>query len=126
LYRSGVRAHMDQMEQYDANAKIAVASQDTYLSNNPFVSAKALEQINTQYWISSFLNGSEVWANFRRSGFPTLIPNSYAAADPSVKGGFIRRLPYPSREAAVNPANLNAAIARMGPNNLATRIFWDK
>ncbi len=125
-YRTAVRAHMDQMEQYDTNAKIALASQDTYLANNPFVPARALEQINTQYWISSFLNGSEVWANFRRSGFPALTPNTYAAADPSVKGGFIRRLPYPSREAAVNPANLNAAIARMGPNNLATRIFWDK
>lgn len=126
LYYSGVRAHMDQMEQYDVTAKITSSSQDNYLLQNPFILSKGLEQINTQYWISSFLNGHEVWANFRRSGFPSLVPNSYAAADPAVKGGFIRRLPYPSREAAVNPSNLNAAIANMGPNNLATRIFWDK
>jgi hypothetical protein len=96
------------------------------LLNNPFDQAKALEQINTQYWISSFLNGHEVWANFRRSGFPKLTPNSYAAADPAVKGDFIRRLPYPSREAAVNADNFKAAITHMGLNNLATRIFWDK
>jgi len=126
LYEEGVRAHMDQMEQYDPSAKIPSASQDAYISANPFNTGEALEQINTQYWISSFLNGSEVWANFRRSDFPALVPNPYPAADPAVKGGFIHRLTYPSREASVNKDNFNAAVAHMGPNNLATRIFWDK
>jgi hypothetical protein len=101
-------------------------SQEAYLAANPFEINKALEQINTQYWISSFLNGSEVWANFRRSGFPDLEPNPYPAADPAVKGGFIHRLTYPSREASVNSANYSAAVSHMGPDNLATRIFWDK
>ncbi|MEO8583977.1 MAG: SusD/RagB family nutrient-binding outer membrane lipoprotein, partial [Flavitalea sp.] len=120
------RAHMDQMEQYDPSAKIPTASQDDYLIANPYNASKALEQINTQYWISSFLNGSEVWANFRRSDFPVLTPNTYPAADPAVKGGFIHRLTYPSREASVNKDNFNAAVSNMGPNNLATRVFWDK
>lgn len=126
FYNVGVRANMDQMELYSASAKISSASQDSYLAVNPFDSVKALEQINTQYWISTYLDGPECWANFRRSGFPNLLPNPYPAADPAVKGSFIRRLTYPSREAAVNQDNLKAAIARMGPDNLATRIFWDK
>src|SRR4051812_14623106 len=60
-------------------------------------------------WVSSFLNGSEAWANFRRSGFPALAPNPYPSADPAVKGGFIHRLVYPVRERSVNTANYNEA-----------------
>ena len=126
-FEAGVRAHMDQMAQYDATATISVADEDAYMLANPFDPANALEQINTQYWIASFQNGSEAWANFRRSGYPALTPNPYPSADPSVAGGFIHRLVYPAREKTVNTDNYNAAVTRMGgQDNLATRIFWDK
>ncbi len=126
LYNTGVRAHMNQMAQYDVTATIATAAQDSYLAANPFIAATAFQQINTQYWIASFQNGAEAWANFRRSGYPALTPNPYPSADPAVKGDFIHRLVYPVRELSVNTANYNAAVARMGADNLATRIFWDK
>jgi hypothetical protein len=126
FYNAGVRAHMDQMKQYDVTATIPSSSVDAYLAANPFNPATALDQINTQYWVSSFLNGSEAWANFRRSGFPTLTPNPYPSADASVKGGFVRRLVYPVREQSVNSENYQAAVSRMGADNLSTRLFWDK
>ncbi|MDQ6889507.1 MAG: SusD/RagB family nutrient-binding outer membrane lipoprotein [Bacteroidota bacterium] len=126
FYDAGVRAHMDQMKQYDALATISAASEDAYLLANPFNPAMALQQINTQYWIASFQNGSEAWANFRRSGFPALTPNPYPGADPAVAGDFIHRLVYPVREQSVNTNNYNEAVARMGADNLATRVFWDK
>jgi hypothetical protein len=125
LYEAGVKAHMDQMAQYDATAAIPAADQDDYLLANPFVADNALEQINTQYWISSFQNGSEAWANFRRSGYPALDLNPYPSPDPSVIGDFIHRLVYPAREKSVNSASYNAAVSSMGADNLATRIFWD-
>lgn len=125
LYEAGVRAHLNQMATYDVLATIPAASQDAYMTANPFVPAKALEQINNQYWLSSFLNGSEAWANFRRSGFPTLPVNMYPGKDPSVKD-FIKRLVYPVRERSVNEANYKEAIARMGPDELGTPVFWDK
>lgn len=125
FYNAGVKGHMDQMAQYDPSTAISVASQDAYLAGNPFNAANALEQINTQYWIASFLNGSEAWANFRRSGFPALTPNPYPGADAAVKGDFIRRLVYPVREQSVNTANYQEAVARQGADNLATRLFWD-
>lgn len=126
LYVAGVKGHFDQMSKYDVSATIPAASQDAYLAANPFDAARALEQINTQYWIASFLNGSEAWANFRRSGFPALQPNTYPAADASVKGDFIHRLVYPVREQSVNSTNYKEAAARIGADNLATRIFWDQ
>lgn len=124
-YDAGVKAHMNQMAQFDVSAVIPAASQDAYLVANPFSTATALSQINTQYWISSFLNGSEAWANFRRSGFPALTKNPYPGADPSVKD-FIRRLVYPVREKSVNTVNYNEAISRQGPDELGTHVFWDK
>lgn len=126
FYDEGVRAHMNQMKQYDVSATIPTVSQDAYLLANPFNPLMALEQINTQYWIASFQNGSEAWANLRRSGFPGLTPNPYPGADGAVTGGFIHRLVYPVREKSVNTTNYNAAVASFGEDNLATRIFWDK
>lgn len=125
-YNAGVRAHMNQMTQFDASAAVPSASQDAYLAANPYTAGTELQQINTQYWIASFLNGSEAWANFRRSGYPVLQPNPYPSSDPSVKGDFIHRLPYPVREQSVNSANYGVARDRIGGDNLASRIFWDK
>ena len=94
-----------------------------------FDPARALEQINEQYWVASFRNWSEAWANFRRSNYPQLQPINYPGEDPSVKtpaaGGFIRRLTYPAREVSVNSTSVQEAATRMGGDNLGTRIFWD-
>jgi len=123
-YNAGVTAHMEQLASYDPGSAVPAAAIQAYLIANPFDPAKALEQINTQYWIASFLNGPEAWANFRRSGFPQLTPNPYPGKD--IKGNFINRLTYPNSEISVNTVNLNAAIARMGPDNLDTKVWWDK
>jgi len=52
---------------------------------------RALEQINEQYWVASFLIWGEAWANFRRSGYPHLSPINYPGADPSVKSNLLCR-----------------------------------
>lgn len=124
-YNAGVTLHMQQMASYDAGSAVAAGDITTYLATNPFNVSTALQQINTQYWIASFLNGPEAFANFRRSGFPVLAPNPYPTADiPS--GTFIRRLTYPTSEISVNTTNVNAAIAAQGADKLDTKIWWDK
>ncbi|MDT7830341.1 SusD/RagB family nutrient-binding outer membrane lipoprotein [Pricia sp. S334] len=123
-YAAGVRAHMEQMAAYDPDSAIPTADIDAYLAANPFDASNALEQINDQYWVSSFMNGPEAFANFRRSGFPALTPNPYPAQD--ITGDFINRITYPTDEIATNNENLSAAVARMGPDNLDTKVWWDK
>lgn len=123
-FRAGVRAHMEQLATYDANSAVPQAAIGDYLAANPLDPSKALEQINTQYWVASFLNGPEAWANFRRSGYPLLAPNPYPGK--TISGTFIRRLTYPNSEISVNPENIKAAIAAQGPDNLDTRVWWDK
>ncbi len=123
-FQEGVRAHMEQMASYDSGSAIPVADIDAYIAANPFDASNALEQINNQYWVSSFMNGPEAFANFRRSGFPALTPNPYPAQD--ITGDFINRITYPTDEIATNNTNLSAAVARMGPDNLDTKVWWDK
>jgi Starch-binding associating with outer membrane len=123
-YKAGVKAHMQQMADYDASCAIAAADIDAYLTANPYDSATALEQINTQYWVASFQNGPEAFANFRRSGFPKLSPNPFPGK--SIKGNFINRLTYPNSEISVNSVNVKAAIARQGADDLDTKVWWDK
>ena len=121
-FAKGIRANLEQMASYGST--IPEASIKAYLDAHPLTAGKELDLINTQYWVASFLDGTEAWANFRRSGFPALKKNPYPGSE--VKGDFIRRLPYPDSEIVVNSGKLNEAITRQGPNTLDTRVWWDK
>ncbi|SHI92093.1 SusD/RagB family nutrient-binding outer membrane lipoprotein [Pseudozobellia thermophila] len=123
-YNQGVTAHMQLMAEYDEEVAIADVDIQTYLADNPFDAGNAIEQINNQYWVSCFLNGPEAFANFRRSGFPDLDSNPYPAQD--IGTPFINRLTYPNSEVATNNENLSAAVSRMGPDNLETKVWWDQ
>ena len=124
FYSAGVTAHMQQLGNTDAGSAVAATATTTYLQANPYVAAKGLELINAQYWVASFLNGPEAFANFRRSGFPALTPNPYPGKE--IKGNFINRLSYPDSEISVNTANRQEAVARQGADNQDTRVWWDK
>jgi hypothetical protein len=124
-FTSGIKAHMDQMALYDAASTISASARDIYATANPLdVSTlnASLAQINYQYWIASFMDGSEAWANYRRSGYPVLAPNPY----PGKSVNFITRITYPPSEILVNSKNVQNAIASMGGDNLDTRVWWDK
>jgi len=125
LFSNGIKAHMQQFASYGTTSTISEAAINAYLLANPLTPGKELEEINTQYWVSSFLVGPESWANFRRSGFPVLKPNSFPGSDLKTEP-FIRRLTYVDAELNVNKANVQKAIERQGANTMDTRIWWDK
>lgn len=125
-YEAGVRAAMDEWSLFPGtfSPAVTVSQKNTYLSQpsvayNP---ANALMQINTQYWIASITNGAEGFANWRRSGFPVLQPNTY---NNNLNGGFVRRMAYPNAELSQNAEAYNAAVASMGGDGLTQRVFWD-
>ena len=108
---------------------VSVAEQDAYIAQ-PLVAwntANALKLINTQYWIASFLNSGEAWANVRRSGFPVLARNSFNDALLANGGdGYVHRFTYPDAELPKNKLNYQAAVTAMGgTDDLVSRVFWD-
>jgi hypothetical protein len=126
-YDNGVKGAMTSLVQYKATLLIPDAELNDYLTTNPFSPAKGLEMINTQYWIAagSTVNFYEAWINWRRSGFPVLVPVNYPG---NATGATIpRRFVYPVTEASVNAANLNAAIGVLpGGDKMTSRVWWDK
>jgi hypothetical protein len=111
------------MGDYDVRSTVFADNINNYLNANP-LGRNALAEIGTQYWIASFLNGPEAFANFRRTGYPIFRPNPFPGKD--ISGQFINRLTYPNSEIPVNSVNVQAAIAKQGADNLDTKVWWDK
>lgn len=127
-YENGVRASMQIETLYPGGMSISDADINTYLGAHPYNASgtfdEQMEQIHTQFWVSLFMNNMEVYANWRRTGYPVLIPVNYPG---NATGGSIpRRLPYPQSEASLNTDNYKAAVAAQGPDLFTTRVWWDK
>jgi hypothetical protein len=127
-YENGVTADIDTYALYPNGSVISATDKQTYLDHAAVDidlavgNAAILSLINTQYWIANIANGTESFANFRRSGYPALSPNLY---NNNLNGGFIRRLSYPDYEVSNNNQNYFNAVSAIGADNLVTRVFWD-
>lgn len=121
-FSKGISAHMDQMASFDPASAVAAGDRDVYVASRlPLLAGNELEQIGYEYWIASFLNGQETWANFRRTGYPDLPVNPFGGKTVD----FITRLPYPPSEYVVNGQNVQSALTDQGPDELNTRVWWD-
>lgn len=126
LYESGVEGAMKLLQQFEESAVITDEEIKDYLTENPFAGddmESALEQINTQFWAATFLNGLEAYANVRRSGHPVLTPVVYP--DNETGGKYPRRLKYPKDEKVMNADHYNEAVSRQGPDEFLTPVWWD-
>jgi Starch-binding associating with outer membrane len=124
-YENAITADMQVYSLYPGVTPITSGEITAYI-NDPGVlynSTDALKLIGTQYWIVDVRNGTEAWANFRRTGFPALTANPVSGDLGSV--GFVRRLTYPDVEASANTENYNAASAGYGGDKLTGKVFWD-
>ena len=87
--------------------------------------ANAIKQIAYQRWVHLYMNGYEAWAEWRRTGYPTLTPapNNNNMAIP-------RRQAYTTTEQGLNGTNYSAAIQAQpslgGKDDLNGRVWWDK
>jgi hypothetical protein len=91
-YNKGVMAGMTQWSLYPtvspSSGVITMDQINNYLQANPYNSGgsfeQQLEQISVQKWVSLFGNDYEVYANWRRTGYPILTPVNYPG---NVTGG---------------------------------------
>ncbi len=127
-YNEAVRAGMRQWELFGDEGTISEAAIEEYLVNNPYMSGgtfdQRLEQISIQKWTSLFLDFYEIFANWRRTGYPELIPPNYPG---NLTGGQIpRRNIIPDSEINLNEQNFMEALNRQGVgNDLLSSVWWD-
>jgi hypothetical protein len=118
LYNAGIRASMQYNGIDDAVTDLYIAS--PRVAYNP---ATGLAQIALQKWIALFGEGSEAYAEYRRTGVPNLQPGPAVITSPKIVA---RRLTYSLAEQSFNNANLQAAIDAQGGASLNDRVWWDK
>ena len=140
FYEQGVRLSFEQwgvagVDEYLVGTTLPESS--TQLSqlgvawNDSASKEEMQERIIIQKWIANFHLGNEAWADFRRTGFPHLIPAMESAVGNNSQGirnltlG-ARRMSYPADEATNNPENYAKAVEMLGgSDNMATRMWWD-
>ncbi len=124
LYAQGVRNAMRIYEKYDASLAIDDAAIDAYLAANPFDGS--MKMLGEQYWAATFLNEYEAYSNYRRTGYPELVPTNHPT---NVTGGTIpKRLVYP--QGILNSEKFQEAKARQNlPDDFASimtvPVWWD-
>ena len=128
-YEAGVTAGMQMLEGIYGTTPISGAEISTFLAGDGAYKSggsvgERWEQVMDQYFIATYLNEYEAYANWRRSGFPNITatrhPGSYTA------GQFMVRMIYPTAESGSNAANYAAAVANQGADSYTTPLWWDK
>jgi hypothetical protein len=84
--------------------------------------------IHEQMWVNFFMNGTEAYSNFRRTGYPALVPFTDVEWYVSGTDGIIpRRFFYPETESIQNPIYYKEAVDRLGgTDDWLKRVWWDK
>ena len=131
-YHKAIRANMESSALFPnstvANVAITPTEISDYITTHPLTGSdeEKMRQIHTQFYLAHYmyLDFFEAWSTWRRTGVPALTPITYPL---NQTGGLpIRRLMYSPAERALNTQNLEAAIAKQGPDLYLTRVWWDK
>lgn len=98
-----------------ANERLADAAAD------PDVTLRQV--IAEEKWVALFTQGFFAWAEWRRTGYPELVP----APDATNDGDIPRRYVYPSTESGVNTSNYEEGVSMLTPaeDNNTSRFWWD-
>jgi hypothetical protein len=94
---------------------------DYFLKDEAAYSGNKLQKIYLQMWLSQY-NNIEGYFQWRRTGFPELIPGAETQNGQKIPV----RLNYPVTTKANNEDNYKAAVARQGADDLNTRMWLIK
>lgn len=112
-YENGVKAAMEQWE---------VVLPENYFENPSAAYNETLERIILQKYIGLYFNDYQQWFEYRRTGFPVLPKQDGMLNDQRVPV----RFRYPVNSQLNNPVNYQEAVARMGGDDINTKVWWEK
>lgn len=112
-YQSAVNAAMEQW---------GVEISTNYFENPYAAYDGSLERIMLQKYIGLYFNDYQQWFEYRRTGFPILPTNEGMLNNKVVPV----RFRYPVSVQINNPENYESAVARMGGDDINTKVWWEK
>lgn len=125
-FETGVKGAIDLFTAYDPSFVADSSAVTNYLIELDYTegASNALELIGDQLWISKWFNWWDAWADWRRTGYPVLVPVNYPGNQ--AKGNIPRKLILPMFERANNAENVaeGATTSDDAYENLA-RVWWD-
>ena len=132
-YEKGIRASFAESRAGVDDALYSTANDNTYIItgnvawNNAAPTATKLKQIITQKWIALYPDGIEAWAEFRRTGYPNLMP-VHKSDNPDINpanGEFVKKLRYPDAERRDNPHATASTLNGGKGDGMNVRVWWD-
>lgn len=136
-YEKGIQASMEHWAALSGK-EVTQAAIDTYIAAvNGTVNA---ETVATQKYIHLYMQGTEAWSEYRRTGYPLTMlkpgEKSYRVSGTDLvfnalsetKGDLPARVKYPTNESTLNKTGFDAAVAKLtdGTNNYYSKMYWDK
>jgi hypothetical protein len=120
-YNKGVKLAMQMYTKYDASLSVSDGQVAQYLATYPYgVTKPALEMIGEQMWACKWMNWWDAWSDYRRTGYPQLVPTNYPGN--ATNGQIPTKLMIPAYEATGNP---NYASGATQPDRLVGKVWWD-
>ncbi len=123
MYQKGINASFAQWS-------LPAPDASYFTQSNVAITAPAgtngnLQQIATQRYLAAFPNGTQGWSEWRRTGFPVIIP-APAPLNPA-HVTIPRRYIYADVEYSLNPTGVAAAVANLQGGDLQeSRVWWDQ
>ncbi len=121
LYEDGIKLSVD----YYRNVSGTNINASAGYLNQPgvaFNEANGMQVIGTQRWIALFFNDLQAWHEWKRTGIPNLTPSFVNNNNNQIPV----RFQYPDEQQVTNRENYAAAVSIQGPDNINTKVWWDK
>lgn len=113
-YTNGVKAAIEFLTQQPIPT--------TYFDNTTNKYNGTLEQIMTQKYLSLYFVDYQQWYEYRRTGFPVLPKITSGRNNNTMPS----RLLYPTSVQTHNYTNYIKALETMGPDDVNTKVWWEK
>ena len=126
-----VSTFADYVDTHNPANNFSASSDITIKWDENLTNEEKLEKIITQKWIALYPDGMEAWAEFRRTGYPKLIPVvvNYSGGE-IITSEFVRRVKYPNSEYENNNAAVTKAAETLHGTTVSgdkggSRVWWD-
>ncbi|MFC0321642.1 SusD/RagB family nutrient-binding outer membrane lipoprotein [Olivibacter oleidegradans] len=106
---------------WDVSIRAHLAASDVQWDESAGFEEK-MARIHQQKYYALFLVDLQQWFEYRRTGYPVL-PKGEGLAN---NGEMPARLFYPVYVHSSNPTNYKLAIAQQGPDEINTKVWWQK